>query len=111
MTKEELKQYLSLCRENSRLGDKLLTLKNQDRISELTEIYENNKIRCMTLMLRTEQFIATIDDSLTRQIFEARYIKGLSWSGVAIHLGGYVSEDTLRMRHDRYLEKIKSRSN
>ena len=110
MTKEELKQYLSLKRENSKLEDRLLTLKNQDKITELTEIYENNKIRCMTLMLRTEQFIASIDDSLTRQIFDARYIKGLSWAGVATHLGGYASEDTLRMRHDRYLEKIRARA-
>lgn len=104
VTKSELKQYVFLCRESEKMRDKL-SAKNIDS-GELYEMYENNRLRCMALMMRIESFIFNIDDSLLRQVFEARYIKRQSWNRVSISLGGYYSADYLRIMHDRFLKKL-----
>ncbi len=106
-TKKELKQYIMLRRETERESQKLAALKaGKEESAQLSELIENNRLRCMALLLKTQQFIYDIDDSLTRQIFELRYIKGLKWAGVASELGGYYTEDYVRITHDRYLKSI-----
>ena len=103
--KKELRQYIMLCREVEREKDRLAAMKARgEDTSEISELIENNRLRCMALMLKIQQFIYSIDDSLIRQIFELRYIKGLKWAGVASSLGGYYSEDYVRITHDRYLK-------
>lgn len=103
--KAELKQYFYLDREIKRDSLKLAAMdKNSKGYDELYEITENNKLRCLALLIKTEKFIYSIDDSLTRQIFELRYIKGLTWSQTAQQMGGYAKADCLRMIHDRYLK-------
>ena len=104
ITKHELKQYVFLCRELEKLQQKLLVRDVQS--GDLYEMYENNRLRCMALTLKIESFIFNIDDSLMRQIFEARYIKRQSWNKVAFTLGGYYSADYLRIMHDRFLKKL-----
>lgn len=101
LSKDELSQYIYLKRETERMSERLLS--NKDNV-ELYELVQNNKLRCMALMLKTQSYIYSIDDSLTRQIFELRYIKGLKWAGVAAELGGYLSEDYVRIVHDRFLK-------
>lgn len=106
-TKHQLRQYLMLNREIERESTKLMSMKAKGEDgAELFEMIENNKLRCMAQLLKTQQFIYSIDDSLIRQIFELRYIKGLKWSGVASALGGYYSEDYVRITHDRYLKSV-----
>lgn len=108
LNKKELSQYIQLTREIERENNKLISMKESGKnTSELYELIENNKLRQMTLLIKTQQFIYSIDDSLTRQIFELRYIKGLKWAAVATETGGYYSADYVRIIHDRYL---KSRS-
>lgn len=51
-------------------------------------------------------FIESISDSKIRQIFMYRYIDGLEWYKIANKLG-YNGESTVRMKHDRYLKRIK----
>lgn len=51
-----------------------------------------------------EDFVYGIDDSLTRQIFEERYINGRSWKRVAIEVGGGNTADGVRMAHTRYMD-------
>ncbi len=106
-TKKELRQYIMLCRETEKESARLTALQSKgEDCTELFEMIENNRLRCMSLLLKTQQFIYSIDDSLTRQIFELRYIKGLRWAGVASGLGGYYTEDYVRITHDRYLKSI-----
>ena len=104
-TKNELRRYLLLCREVEKESTRLTAMKARgEDTSELYELIENNKLRCTALMLKTQQFIYSIDDSLMRQIFELRYLKGMKWSGVAAGLGGFYSQDYVRITHDRYLK-------
>ena len=52
---------------------------------------------------RLERYISDIPDSLTRQIFTLRFINGLTWYQVAMHIGGGNTEDSVRMACNRYL--------
>lgn len=104
--KSELKQYIHLKKEIDSELLRLSTMKeNQKGYTELYEMIENNKLRCMALLIRLQGFIYSIDDSLMRQIFELRYVEGLSWSAVAYKLGAYYTEDYVRIMHDRYLKR------
>lgn len=56
-----------------------------------------------------ESFVKGINDTVTRRIFEIRYIKGErrpSWNRVAYLLGGGNTPDGVRKNHDRFLKKI-----
>ena len=56
-----------------------------------------------------EEFIKSIDNSGLRQIFEHKYIDGLSWVQIQMAMG-YKHEDTARKKHDRYLTKIERKN-
>ena len=127
MTVKELRQYRSICREltekNIELKSKTLhgAVKGSDSefpytqhtmtVSGLEDTYRNRVLleRIHTLKQRKqriEEYIFAIDDSLTRQIFEERYIKGgyrPSWQRVATEIGGSNTADGVRMIHSRYV--------
>lgn len=73
--------------ENSRMQARLKTLKEQKKF--------------------VDQFIDGIEDSLTRRIFEERYINGEdkcpSWQSIAFHIGEY-DESYPRRIHNKYLK-------
>lgn len=50
-------------------------------------------------------YIQDIPDSRTRMIFTLRYMRCLPWRQIAVHVGGYNTEDGVRMMHNRYLQK------
>ena len=50
-------------------------------------------------------YIANIDDALTRRVFELRYIKQYSWEQVARKVDGGNTAEAVRKRHNRYLQK------
>lgn len=52
---------------------------------------------------RLERYIAEIPDSLTRQIFQLRFINGLTWLQTAYSVGGNNTEEGVRKRVYRYL--------
>ncbi len=54
---------------------------------------------------KLNQFISRIEDSMLRQVVMLRFIQGLSWVQVALHLGGGNSADGVRMMVKRYLKK------
>ena len=108
VTKQELRQYICLKKEVERIEKALLKMDKKDkRYVLLYEKAENHKLRCVALLLKLQDFIYSIDDSLLRQIFELRYVEGKSWTAIEVALGSYTSADCLRMIHDRYLEKRK----
>ena len=105
ITKQELRQYSHLTREIDLLSEKLAKLDPYSiEHEELFEILENSKLRATALLLKTEKFIYSIDDSHLRQVFRLKYVKGLTWEQVSAQLGGYASADCLRIMHDRYLK-------
>ena len=59
---------------------------------------------------RLNRYIASIDDSLIRQIIALRFVDGLSWRQVALHAGGGNTEDSVRKAVKRYLEQEKQKS-
>lgn len=55
-----------------------------------------------------EEYIASIEDSVTRRIFELRYLEGEkmpTWEDVAAQVGGGNSESAVKMRVTRYLSE------
>lgn len=129
LTVKELRQYRSICREltekNIELKSKTLhgAVKGSDSefpytqhtmaVSGIEDTYRNRTLleRIHTLKQRKqriEEYIFAIDDSLTRQIFEERYIKGgyrPSWQRVATEIGGGNTAGGVKMIHHRYLHK------
>lgn len=72
-------------------------------IVDLKAIIAAKQLQCIHERNRLERYIADIPDSMLRQIFALRYINGLSWHQVAMHVGGNTA-DSVRMRVDRYLQ-------
>ena len=126
----ELKAYRSICRE---ISEKNIERKNNlvcgavrgsdsefpyvqhtITVEGLNATEANNKLleRIQKLEQQkkhTEDFVNQIEDSLTRRIFEYRYIKGdyrPSWTRVAMLIGGGNTADGVRMVHARYLKKL-----
>ena len=59
---------------------------------------------CVVEYNRLNRYIASIDDSLIRQIMSLRYISGMTWVQVAMHIGGDNTPDSVRMAAKRYLK-------
>lgn len=53
---------------------------------------------------RLMQYISTVPDSLTRQIFILRFIDALTWGQVAKKIGGGNTADSVRMQAMRYID-------
>lgn len=71
-------------------------------IADLKGLIECNIQKCWYELNRLNRYIATIDDSLIRQILILRYINGHSWQQIANVLGGNTA-DSIRMTHNRFL--------
>ncbi|NLY08869.1 MAG: hypothetical protein GXZ11_03065 [Tissierellia bacterium] len=130
MTKETLKNYTDLKYEIYRIEKRLEKLKNTvehdsvtgsnpefpyqpiqihiqgyatSRIQRLEKILLQRKEQAEGQRLEIEEFIASIEDSRTRIIFEMRYIENKSWMSISRKFGS-CDESYARKRHDRYLE-------
>ena len=77
-----------------------------NKILDIEKIIRERKIRCEEERLKIEKFIASIEDSYTRQIFTYRFIEHYSWNKVAMKVsGGISSGNTMIQICKRYLEK------
>lgn len=74
-------------------------------IIDLEVIIHAKITQCLHERNRLERYIANIPDSLTRQIFQLRFINGLTWMQVAYSIGGNNTEQGVRKRVYRYLEQ------
>lgn len=130
MTKEKLIQYCDLKQEIDKLEKRIDRLEKQsDFVSDVVQNgykhhavitgYDCNRAYRLDLLKLTlrerydkaletqteiETWINTIQRSDLRQIFEHRYIDGMNWIQI-----GYImksTSDAVRIKHDRFLEKI-----
>ncbi len=74
-------------------------------IAEQRELVASKITQSIILYNQLNRYIASVDDSLIRQILSYRYANGLSWLQVAMHIGGGNTADSVRMIHDRFLKK------
>ena len=54
---------------------------------------------------KLSRYIATVDDSLMRQILTLRFVEGMSWRKVARSIGGGNTEDSVKQACSRFLRK------
>lgn len=126
MTVKELSQLYRLNREISQLQQRYEVLRSRvekvtavitdmprggqkcdlkDELIDLMELLALRQLQCAKEQKRLEEYIASIPDSLTRQIFALRFVNGLSWRQVAFHVGGGNTEESVKKVVYRYLEK------
>ncbi len=133
MTKEELRQIRHLKREIILIKDQIEDLKavlvmdkvrgsqpewpyiehditikglagrDLRQVATLKERLERRVDDLVTMVLKINKFVETIDDSLLRQVITLRHVQGLTWDQVAEKIGGNTA-DSCRKMHDRYLE-------
>ena len=72
-------------------------------IIELEQIIAEKQAQGIKERVRLERWIAAITDSLTRQVFTARFVEGLTWAEVADYVGGN-TEDSVKKICYRYLD-------
>lgn len=127
-----LKQYKDLCREINELENNYIKKLENRNVSDivtgsnnefpyqimsfkveglahtdkLRDVLVERKVKCEQLKIKIEEFISNIPDSRTRQVFQYRYIDGLTWLQIAMRMNK-VHESYPRKIHDRYLENIK----
>ena len=58
---------------------------------------------CLELAIELNEYIACIEDSMMRQILSLRYVNGLPWRQVALHIGGGNTADGVRKMCERFL--------
>ena len=74
-------------------------------IADLRAIIEHKVQQCWYELNRLNRFIASVEDSQMRQILTLRYINRLSWTRIAIEIGGGNTPDSVRKMHDRFLSR------
>ncbi len=74
-------------------------------IASIQQTIESNLIRCQEERAKLEQYIAGIDDSLTREIYRLRFISGLPWAQVAASIGGGNTAESVKKACYRHLRK------
>lgn len=74
-------------------------------IVDLEAIIQAKITQCLHERNRLERYIAEIPDSLTRQIFQLRFINGLTWVQIAFSVGGGNTEASVKMICYRYIKK------
>ena len=72
-------------------------------LADLERLLDEKYTRCAEECLRIETYISTVEDSLTRQIMELRFVEFLTWDQVAVRIGGGNSSSSVKMRVYRYL--------
>jgi len=75
------------------------------KIADLRDRMDDRRMDCLEELARLYDFIDSIPDSLTRQIFSLRYIDGLSWQQVAFRIGES-DEQFPRRIHNRCLKQF-----
>lgn len=75
-------------------------------IADLKRLLDLNLKKRFYELVRLDKFIQTIDDPLIRLIAIYRFEKDMSWTQIAIALGGNNKAESVRKKIYRYLKKI-----
>lgn len=78
-------------------------------ILDLKAIIAAKQLQCIHERNRLERYITDVPDSLTRQVLTLRFVNGLSWYQVALHIGGGNTEDGVKKMCYRYLDSTERR--
>ena len=73
-------------------------------IDRYEKLLNNAYLKVDEIKVKIEEFIQTIEDSATRQIFRYKYIDEKNWVQI-MFLMNYNTIDKARKKHDRFLEK------
>ena len=76
-----------------------------EAIEKLKLLYSERKSAYLAECVRAEKYIASVDDSCTRQILRMRFVDGCSWVKIAMSIGGKNTPDGVRMAAIRYINK------
>lgn len=76
-----------------------------DSLKMYYSVLQNRYDRLLVAQTRLEEFFDTLPTSRLRRIFEYRYIEKFSWVKIARLIGGSATSDSVRMEHDRFLQK------
>lgn len=74
-------------------------------IVDLEVIIQAKITQCLHERNRLERYISDIPDSITRQVFQLRFVSGLPWAQIALSIGGGNTEEGVRKRVYRYLKQ------
>lgn len=74
-------------------------------IVDLQAIIAAKQQQCLYERNRLERYIASVPDSLTRQIMTLRFVDGKSWAAVAMTIGGGNTEDGVKKICYRYVNQ------
>lgn len=80
------------------------------RILEIEEIIQQKLGQIQQQKKKVYAYIATLEDSLMRQIIMHRCITLCSWQEVAMYVGGGNTMDSVRKRFDRHFEDEEKRA-
>lgn len=130
MTKHDLKQVYYINREIKMWQQKLEELNNKSYVgtpkltgtpngtitqnkveadaiekAEMSAIIAGLLVKLQRQQREIMDYINGIDDSLIRQIMVCRYVHLMSWTQVAMGIGGGNTSDSVRKVHDRFLRK------
>lgn len=71
---------------------------------DLQALIAAKQLQCIHERNRLERYIDSIGDSEMRLIFTLRFINGLSWHQVAVHMGEGYQGESIRVKCYRYLK-------
>ena len=111
MTKEQLRNYLPMKKEQRQIEQRLRNLERspeseQEMLQPLRECYAKKLEELVAAQLEIESAIGTLDDPVERTILRLRYIDGLSWYKIMTTIN-YGEQRTHRI-HARALIKLKN---
>lgn len=90
-------------REYQQKRKQLQDKKNMLNIRKRT--LDKQETKLLQMVSDIEEFLNGIEDSFIRRIINLRVIEQLSWNKVADKMGGYNTEDSVRMTFERFLKK------
>ena len=79
-------------------------VKRKILIDKYEKLLNNAYLKVDEIKVKIEEFIQTIEDSATRQIFRYKYSDEKNWVQI-MFLMNYNTIDKARKKHDRFLEK------
>ena len=79
-------------------------------IADLKKIIRSKNEMYIAHYNRIMRYVASIDDSLIRQVITYRHVDMMKWRDIAQKIGGGNSEDGIRKAYTRYIEKERTQA-